>query len=80
MKGSTAALSHLSEGWHEKGHTSGQYLNALSVLGLLEPCSSPGQFTVRDFFFQKKAMSPQGRSNDPENSLNQPPGNFEAGH
>jgi hypothetical protein len=50
-KGSTTALSHPSEGWHEKGHTSGQNLNALSVEGLLEPCSSPGWFTVRELFF-----------------------------
>jgi hypothetical protein len=45
-KGSTAAPSHPSEGWLEKGHTSGQYPNALSVMGLLEPCSSPGRFMV----------------------------------
>jgi hypothetical protein len=57
-KGLTAILSHLSEGWHEKGHTSGQYPNALSVLGLLEPCSSPGRFTVQEFFFLKKVNEP----------------------
>jgi hypothetical protein len=79
VKGSTAALSHSSEGWREKGQTSGQYPNALIVMGLLKPCSSPGRFTVREFFL-KKAMSPQGRLNDPGNSPNQPLGNFEAGH
>jgi hypothetical protein len=50
----TAALSHPSEGWHEKGHTGSQYPNALSIEGLLEPCSSPGRFTVREFFFEKR--------------------------
>jgi hypothetical protein len=53
-KGSIAAPSHPSEGWLEKGHTSGQYLDALSVEGLLEPCSSLGWFTVWEFFFQKR--------------------------
>jgi hypothetical protein len=53
-EGSTATLSHPSEGWHEKGYTSGQYPDALSVEGLLEPCSSPGRFTVREFFFSEK--------------------------
>jgi hypothetical protein len=79
-KGSIAALSHPSEGWREKGHMSCQYPDALSVMDLLEPCSSPGRFTVHEFFFRKKAMSPWGQSNDPRNSLNQPLGNFEAGH
>jgi hypothetical protein len=50
-KGSIAALSHPSEGWYEKGHMSGQYLDTLSVMGLLESCSSPGRFTVWEFFF-----------------------------
>jgi hypothetical protein len=52
-KGSIAALRHPSEGWHEKGHTSGQYPDALSVEGLLKPCSSPGRFTAREFFLKK---------------------------
>jgi hypothetical protein len=38
VKGLTATPSHQSEGWPEKEHTSGQYPNVLSVLGLLEPC------------------------------------------
>jgi hypothetical protein len=50
-KGSTAALSHPSEEWHEKGHTSGQYPDALSVEGLLKPYSSLGWFTIWEFFF-----------------------------
>jgi hypothetical protein len=79
MKGLTATPSHPSERWYEKGHTRGKYPNALSVMGLLEPCLSLGRFTVWEFF-PKKATSPRGRSNDPENSPNQPPGNFEAGH
>jgi hypothetical protein len=53
-EGSIAALSHSSEGWHEKGHTGGQYPDALSIEGLLEPCSSPSRFTVREFFSQKR--------------------------
>jgi hypothetical protein len=64
MKGSTAALSHPSEGWHEKGHTSGQYQDALSVEGLLEPCSSLVQFTVREFF-SKKCNEPSGLVKQP---------------
>jgi hypothetical protein len=79
-KGSTAAPSHPSEGWREKGHTSGQYPESLSVIGLLEPCSSPDGCMVQEFFFRKKATSPRGRSNDLGNSPNQPPGNFEASH
>jgi hypothetical protein len=51
LKGLTTALSHPSEGWHEKGHTSSQYPDTLSVMGLLEPCSSLGQFTIQEFFF-----------------------------
>jgi hypothetical protein len=53
VKGSTAASSHPSEGWREKGHTSGQYPESLSVMGLLKPCSSLGWFTVRSFFSEK---------------------------
>jgi hypothetical protein len=60
MEGLTAALSHLSEGWHKKGHTSGQNPDTLSVKGLLEPCSSPGRFTVWEFFFPKKGNKPSG--------------------
>jgi hypothetical protein len=56
-KGLTAALSHLSEGWHEKGHTSSQYLDALSVEGLLEPCLSLGRFTVRELFSEKRQQA-----------------------
>jgi hypothetical protein len=65
-EGSTAALSHPSEGWHEKGHTSGQYPDALSAEGLLEPCSSPGRFTVREFFFSKKGNKPSGLVEQPQ--------------
>jgi hypothetical protein len=79
-KGSTAAPSHSSEGWYEKVHTSAQYPDVLSIMGLLKPCSSPGWFTVQEFFSKKKATSPQGRLNDPGNSPNQLPRNFEAGH
>jgi hypothetical protein len=64
VKGSTAALSHPSEGWHEKGHTSGQYPDVLSVMGLLEPCSSLGQFMVWEFF--------QKKGNEPSESVKQP--------
>jgi hypothetical protein len=35
-KGSIATPSHPSEGWYGKGHTSGQYPDALSVMGLFE--------------------------------------------
>jgi hypothetical protein len=63
-KGSTAALSHLREGWHEKGHTSGQYPDALSIVGLLEPCLSPDRFTVWEFFLKK--------GNEPSGSVEQP--------
>jgi hypothetical protein len=52
-EGSIATPSHLSEGWHEKGHTGGQYLDARSVESLLKPCSSPGRFVVREFFSEK---------------------------
>jgi hypothetical protein len=48
-EGSIAALSHSSEGWHEKGHP-----DALSVEGLLEPCLSLGRFMVREFFSKKR--------------------------
>jgi hypothetical protein len=58
-KGSTAALSHPSEGWHEKGHTSSQYPDALSIKGLLKPCSILGRFMVREFF-PKKGNKPSG--------------------
>jgi hypothetical protein len=48
-----------SEGWYEKGHTSGQYPDALSVMGHLEPCSSLGRFMVWEFFL-KKGNKPSG--------------------
>jgi hypothetical protein len=64
MKGSTTAPSHPSEGWHEKGNTRGQYLDALSIVGLHEPCSSLGRFTVREFFLKK--------GNEPSGSVEQP--------
>jgi hypothetical protein len=54
MEGLIATLSHPSEGWQEKGHMGGQYPDALSIEGLLEPCSSPGRFTVREFFSKKR--------------------------
>jgi hypothetical protein len=38
---------------------SGQYPDALSVMGLLEPCSSPGRFMVWEFFL-KKGNEPSG--------------------
>jgi hypothetical protein len=53
-EGLTAALSHQSEGWHEKEHTCSQYPDALSVKGLLEPCLSLGQFMIREFFSKKR--------------------------
>jgi hypothetical protein len=63
-EGSIAALSHPRDGWHEKGHMSGQYPNTLSVEGLLEPCSSLGRFTVREFFSEK--------GNEPSGLVEQP--------
>jgi hypothetical protein len=64
MEGSTVAPSHPSEGRHEKGHTSGQNLDALSIEGLLELCSSPGRFMVREFF-PKKGNKPSGSVEQP---------------
>jgi hypothetical protein len=43
---------------HEKGHTSGQYPDTLSIMGLLELCSSLGRFMVWEFFFPKKGNEP----------------------
>jgi hypothetical protein len=76
MKGSTATLSHPSEGWHEKGHMSGQNLDALSVEGLLEPCSSPGRFMVWEFFFLKKGNRPSGLVEQPRQLLEPTARNF----
>jgi hypothetical protein len=64
-EGSIATLSHPSEGWHEKGYTSGQYPDVLSVEGLLKPCLSPGRFTIREFFFLKKGNESSGLVEQP---------------
>jgi hypothetical protein len=74
-KGSTAAPSHPSEGWHEKGHTSGQNPDVLSVVGLLEPCSSLARFMVWDFFF-KKGNEPSGSVKQPRELLEPTAKNF----
>jgi hypothetical protein len=43
-----------------EGATSDQYSDALSIMGLLEPCSSLGWFMVWEFFFLKKGNEPSG--------------------
>jgi hypothetical protein len=47
-----------------RGTRAAKYLEALSVEGLLKPCSSSGQFTVREFF-PKKGNKPSGLVEQP---------------
>jgi hypothetical protein len=77
-KGSIAALSHPSEGWYEKGqHMTSTQMHEASW-------AFSNNVKSRQVYglgvFSKKAASPRGWSNNPENSSNQPLGNFEAGH
>jgi hypothetical protein len=46
----------------QEGATSDQYPDALSIMGLLEPCSSLGWFMVWEFFFSEKRQRALGDS------------------
>jgi hypothetical protein len=80
MEGMTVALSHPSEGWHEKGHTSDQIPGRAKRRGPSQAMFKSRLVYGSGVVFQKKATSPWGWSNEPGISLNQPLGIFEARH
>jgi hypothetical protein len=59
-EGSTAALSHPSEGWHEKGHTSGQIPRHAERRGPSQAMFKSRLVYGREFFFSKNRQEALG--------------------
>jgi hypothetical protein len=66
MEGSIAALSHPSEGWHEKGHTSSQISGCTERRGPSRAMFGSRPVYGSRVFFPKKANEPSGLVEQPQ--------------